>query len=219
MVQHQADHHSMNFSKSRTSPPAAVPHQDFLFVDSSKSAKSSRQGRRNARSFVMQKARRERPWSTSKQASKQSSARRSPGANSNSSAGTPDLSHTPYTSTPSPPRLPPGGDYVQYPSDSGFPLVKQSYCQECQILYCRPGQTLCPRCMLLQPTRDINGSLVDPFGTFAVEMDSHVSELVDHCKSTLFLSSQSVCTTPKESELVRGWLAGGTNGLLQLRPF
>jgi hypothetical protein len=47
--------------------------QDFLLVDASKSTKSSRQERRNARSFVMQRARRERPWSTSKHATKQKS--------------------------------------------------------------------------------------------------------------------------------------------------
>ncbi|KAF1975272.1 hypothetical protein BU23DRAFT_81123 [Bimuria novae-zelandiae CBS 107.79] len=58
----------------RSSPPIVPVQQEFLFVDAAK-AKSSKQGRRNARSFVMQKARRERPWSTSKHASKQ---RRSP---------------------------------------------------------------------------------------------------------------------------------------------
>jgi hypothetical protein len=51
--------------------PRIVPVQrDFLFVDAAQ-AKTSRQGRKNARSFVMQKARRERPWSTSKHAAKQ----------------------------------------------------------------------------------------------------------------------------------------------------
>lgn len=44
--------------------------QGFLFVDAAQ-AKTSRQGRRNARSFVMQNARRKNPWSTSKHAAKQ----------------------------------------------------------------------------------------------------------------------------------------------------
>jgi hypothetical protein len=177
----------MNLSRARPGPPPAPPQQDFLFVDSSKSAKSSRQGRRNARSFVMQKARRERPWSTSKHAAKQTNARRSPGAASSSSVGTPDLSHTPYTSTPSPPRLPSGGEYLPVPTNNNaFPLAKQTYCQDCQIFLCRPGQSLCPRCVLLHPAaprpEDIDASLLDPFGTCAVEIDSHVSKLLGHCK-------------------------------------
>src|SRR4051812_44562960 len=89
-------------TKGRPRAQPTVPiQQDFLFVDAAQ-AKTSRQGRRNARSFVMQKARRERPWSTSKNAAKQ---RRSDESTSPRSAGTPDSLLTPNTATPSPPIL------------------------------------------------------------------------------------------------------------------
>jgi hypothetical protein len=168
--------------KQRTSPPAVPVQQDFLFVDASKSAKSSRQGRRNARSFVMQKARRERPWSTSKHASKQ---RKSPESTSPAPVGTPDLAYTPNTSTPSPPIVTTGPEYFAFTDPSPFAVVKQELCSDCQIFLCRSGQSLCPRCVLLQPPApadDIDTRLFDPFGTVSVEVTGKVSELLDHCK-------------------------------------
>lgn len=162
--------------------PAAPVQQDFLFVDASKSAKSSRQGRRNARSFVMQKARRERPWSTSKHAAKQ---RRSPETVSPATIGTPDLSHTPITSTPSPPGATNGVEYFPYTVPNNYPVVKQEICSDCQIFLCRPGQSLCPRCLQLQPPvpiEDPDTSLFDPFGTASVPVDRGVTELLEHCK-------------------------------------
>lgn len=168
--------------KQKSSSPPIPVQQDFLFVDASKSAKSSRQGRRNARSFVMQKARRERPWSTSKHASKQ---RKSPETTSPATVGTPDLSHTPITSTPSPPIVTTGAEYFPYVAPTNFAIIKQELCSDCQIFLCRPSQSLCPRCLLLQPTapaEDVDNRLFDPFGTVSVEMNSRVSELLDHCK-------------------------------------
>ena len=164
-----------------TSPLVPV-QQDFLFVDSSKSAKSSRQGRRNARSFVMQKARRERPWSTSKHATKQ---RRSPESTSPSTIGTPDLSHTPINPTPSPPIVTTGAEYFPYVLADSYSVVKQELCSDCQIFFCRPGHSLCPRCLLQQPPApvdDVDNRFFDPFGTTSVEMDNNVSELLNHCK-------------------------------------
>ncbi|KAF2187620.1 hypothetical protein K469DRAFT_685519 [Zopfia rhizophila CBS 207.26] len=166
--------------KQKSTQQAVPVQQDFLFVDSSKTAKSSRQGRRNARSFVMQKARRERPWSTSKHITKQ---RRSPETASPATVGTPDLSHTPITLTPSPPRVPGGGEFTTFQDSNSFLIIKQQICSDCQIFLCRPGQTLCPRCLLLQPSapaEDLDNGLFDPFGRFPVEVDSRVSELLDH---------------------------------------
>lgn len=177
--------------KQKPSPPPAPVQQDFLFVDASKSAKSSRQGRRNARSFVMQKARRERPWSTSKHASKQ---RKSPETTSPATVGTPDLSHTPITSTPSPPIVTSGAEYFPYIDPNSFPVVKQEICPECQILLCRPGQPLCPRCLLLQPpapAEDVDARSFDPFGTLSVEMNAGVSELLGHCEYLVPASSNT----------------------------
>ncbi|KAF1996704.1 hypothetical protein P154DRAFT_307321 [Amniculicola lignicola CBS 123094] len=178
-------------AKGRQKPAqqAAVPvQQDFLFVDASKSAKSSRQGRRNARSFVMQKARRERPWSTSKHAAK---LRKSPESQSASPAtvGTPDLSHTPITSTPSPPaRLLPGSDYFPVTIVDHFQMVKQEICPECQDGFCQPGQPSCPRCLVLRPSlpvEDPDIGLFDPFGTLPIVVDGKVSELLDHFVSEM----------------------------------
>ncbi|KAF2204629.1 hypothetical protein GQ43DRAFT_364266 [Delitschia confertaspora ATCC 74209] len=179
--------------------------QDFLFVDSStKSAKSSRQGRRNARSFVMQKARRERPWSTSKHAAN----RRSPDTSSFSSSGTPEKSYTPFTGTPSPPQTLLDNRYIPLPDEPGFSPNKHNLCQDCQIFLCRPGQRLCPRCSLLQPPAppgDIDGALIDPFGTFAVEVDSHVSELLDHFISEMMPGTIAVDIRHKSDLMRSDW--------------
>lgn len=168
--------------KQRISPPAAPAQREFLFVDAAK-AKSSRQGRRNARSFVMQKARRERPWSTSKHTVKQ---RKSPETPSPTTISTPDLSTTPITATPSPPIAYAGTEFFPITDANSFPGIKSEICSDCQIFLCRPGQNLCPRCVQLQPSirtaEDLDNSLFDPFGTSSIETNGRVSELIEHCK-------------------------------------
>ena len=164
----------------RSSPPIVPVQQEFLFVDAAK-AKSTKQGRRNARSFVMQKARRERPWSTSKHAAKQ---RKSPESTSPATIGTPDLSTTPK-STPSPSIEFHGTEYFPLVDSNNLLVVKQELCSECQIFLCRPGQHLCPRCMLFRlsiPTEDPDINLFDPFRTMPVEADGSVSVLLEYCK-------------------------------------
>jgi hypothetical protein len=174
--------------------------QDFLFVDAAQ-AKTSRQGRRNARSFVMQKARRERPWSTSKHAAKQ---RKGSESTSPRSAGTPASSLTPKTATPSPPLHSDRPDYFTSVERQPYTPAKGNTCSDCQIFSCRPGQDLCPRCLLLKPASpayDPNNSLFDPFGTSSVEVDGNVSELLEHCKSE---SDIIICLFPcmtKSSDL------------------
>ncbi|KAF2442003.1 hypothetical protein P171DRAFT_59596 [Karstenula rhodostoma CBS 690.94] len=163
----------------RGSPPVAAVQQEFLFVDSAK-AKSSQQGRRNARAFVMRKVRKERQWSTSKYAARQ---RKSPENASPTTTGTPDLSTTPITSTPSPPIAFPGTEFFPLFDPSNLLVVKQELCSECQVLLCRPGQHLCPRCMLFQPpapNEEPDNSLFDPFGTMPVDMNGDVSVLLEH---------------------------------------
>lgn len=179
--------------RQRNSPPAAAApaQREFLFVDAAK-AKSSRQGRRNARSFVMQKARRERPWSTSKHAAKQ---RRSPETTSPATAGTPDLSHTPITATPSPPVAHTVAHYFPFFDRNNSTVAKQDICTECHIFQCRQGQTLCPRCVLLQPpvpTESPDNGLFDPFRTSSVDMGEIEVGLVKHCESIFSrISNQS----------------------------
>jgi hypothetical protein len=160
-----------------------VPVQrDFLFVDAAQ-AKTSRQGRKNARSFVMQKARRERPWSTSKHAAKK---RKGSESTSPRSAGTPDSLHTPpQTATPSPPLHANRPDYFAIREGQSYASATGKFCSDCHIFVCRPGQALCPRCCLLQPVTPVenpNNSLFDPFGTSSIVISGDVSELLEHCE-------------------------------------
>ncbi|KAF2831110.1 hypothetical protein CC86DRAFT_134980 [Ophiobolus disseminans] len=156
--------------------PTVPIQQDFLFVDAAQ-AKTSRQGRRNARSFVMQKARRERPWSTSKNAAKQRRSAES------TSPGTPDSILTPSTATPSPPISLNRSDYFPSVERQPYTSVKGELCPDCQIFLCRPGQRLCPRCLLLKPIspeEEPSNTLFDPFRTSSVEINGSVSELLEH---------------------------------------
>jgi len=167
----------------RDQPTVPIP-KDFLFVDAAQ-AKTSRQGRRNARSFVMQKARRARHWSTSKSAAKQRRNDESTSPRSARSAGTPDSLLTPNTATPSPPVLINRSDYFPSMERQPYTSVKGEVCPDCQILLCRPGQRLCPRCLLLKPAspeEEPSNSLFDPFRTSSVEINASVSELLEHCK-------------------------------------
>jgi hypothetical protein len=163
----------------RRTTPTVLIQRDFLFVDAVQ-AKTSSQGRRNARSFVMQKARRERPWSTSKTAAKQ---RKISESTSPRSAGTPDsLILTPQGATTSPLFVFDSNEHL-YPAD-GQPhaLGKERICPECRIFLCRSGEWFCPRCLLPKPAEDPNNSLFDPFHVSSVEMNGSVSELLEHCK-------------------------------------
>lgn len=164
--------------KQRSQPTVPI-QQDFLFVDAAQ-AKTSRQGRRNARSFVMQKARRERPWSTSKHAAKQ----RKTGSPESASPTTPDSSVS-TTATPSPPIVPNGDHYFPSLEQNQYALVRGDICSECHIFSCRPDQRLCHRCLLLRPPApadDPNNQLFDPFRTSSIEINGSVSELLEHCK-------------------------------------
>jgi hypothetical protein len=160
-----------------------VNQQAFLFVDATQ-AKTSRQGRRNARSFVMRNARRKDPWSTSKNAAKQRKTG-SPESTSPKSTGTSDSTLTPNTATPSPPIYSNRPDYFHSRALINFTSTKGEICPDCQIFLCRPGQRLCPRCLPLKPaapTEDPNNQLFDPFRTSSVEVTRSVSELLRHCK-------------------------------------
>lgn len=180
--------------KQRSSPPATSAQQEFLFVDAAK-AKSSRQGRRSARSFVMQKARRERPWSTSKHSAKQ---RKSPQTISPTTLGTPGLSTTPNSSTktPSPLIVHTTATYFPFADVNSLLAVKQEVCPECQQYLCPIGQSACIRCLRLQnlaPGDDVDGSLFDPFGTMAVDMNAEVSGLLEHCTSGSCINLPNMC--------------------------
>ncbi|KAJ8106426.1 hypothetical protein OPT61_g9545 [Boeremia exigua] len=170
------DHEESAKAITRSQPTVPIP-QDFLFVDSSE-AKASRQGRRNARSFVMQKARRERPWSTSKQAARQ----RAQGSASPRSAGTPTSFSNPNTASSSPTESARNGYFpVLEQTNSG--ALERRICSNCGIFVVRPGQTLCPKCILLTPivsVREPHKGTIDPFGTCSIHVTREISELLDH---------------------------------------
>ncbi|KAF2281315.1 uncharacterized protein EI97DRAFT_454521 [Westerdykella ornata] len=195
-----------NGISSRQMPisPSAPVKQDFLFVDTTKSAKSSRQGRRNARSFVMQKARRERPWSTSKHAAKK---KKSNGATSPGTVETPDLSHASITPTPSPPLCKPTTQYFPIVESHRYE-VKSEICPECQLFVCWPGHSRCHGCLLLQPPaplEDIDYRLFDPFGTVSVQMNATVSELLDHFVTEMAPSTIAVDIRRESKLMLRDW--------------
>lgn len=158
----------------RTSPPSVAVQQKFLFV-ATEEAKSSKEGRRDARSYVMRNARRERPWSTSKHAAKQ---RRSPKSTSPTKIYTPNLSTTPINCTPSPPNSYFGPETPLPVVPRNSLMVKEEPCADCQFLRYRPGLHLCSRCMLFQPDNNI----FDPFETTPVKMTPRVSMLLKHCE-------------------------------------
>jgi hypothetical protein len=157
--------------------------QDFLFVDAAQ-AKTSRQGRRNARSFVMQNARRKNPWSTSKHAAKHRKTG-SPESTSPNSVGTSPSTHTPNTATPSPPLVSNRPDYFPPQGRGAYALARNDVCPDCHVFLCRPGERLCPRCVLQNPApaEDPNNESFDPFRTSSVEVTRDISDLLRHCKS------------------------------------
>lgn len=174
-----------NAKAIKRSQPTVPIQQDFLFVDASE-AKASRQGRRNARSFVMQKARKERPWSTSKQAAKQ----RAQESVSPRSAGTPTPLSTPNTASSSPTLESSRNGYFPAFDQTNASVFGRGICSSCKIFVVRHGQTLCPKCILLSPTgsvREPNKGTLDPFGASAVKIDREISELLDHCESAFHI--------------------------------
>jgi hypothetical protein len=173
----------------QTSPPTGAIPPKYLFVDAAKE-KTSRSGRRNARSFVMKNARRNLKWSTSKHTAKR---RKESQSISPTTTGTrtPDLSHTPIFSTPSPPNGPTGA-IGTFPKLNGSLLVKQELCKECQYFSCQSGQHFCSNSFSRRaqnPLRSPNNSSFDPFGTMSVKSDQHVQKLLEHCKFSSVVSS------------------------------
>lgn len=165
---------------AKHSQPTVPVQQEFLFVEASE-AKASRQGRRNARSFVMQKARRERPWSTSKQAAKQRARE-----NANPQlAGLPKILSTDNTAPPSPTSGSGGNGYFPTSERTRASIFEGGTCPKCKIFVVRHGQPFCPKCISHTTSdcmRQPKSGILDPFGASALQLDSNMSELLDHCK-------------------------------------
>jgi hypothetical protein len=151
--------------------------QSFLFVDADQQ-KASRQGRRNARSFVMQKARKERPWSTSKQTAKQ----KIQGRTSSRSVGTSESSYASSEKTPSPHVMPIRADYGCTAERDSRRVSRLNVCLVCQSFFCQPNnRTYCPTCQPA-PAKDPNSTLHDPFQAASVPLDKSVLDLLKHCE-------------------------------------
>lgn len=158
--------------------PGTSNQQEFLFVDAS-AAKISR---RNARSFVMQKARRERPWSTSKHAAKQ----RTRSSSSPRSLGTPASVSTPNTASSSPALESNRNGYfpdIDVAHQASTSALERAMCLNCDIFAVCQGQTLCSRCAMLKTAvsvREPDSGILDPFRVSSIEINESVSELLDH---------------------------------------
>jgi hypothetical protein len=180
-------------SHSRLTAPT---EQSFLFVDADEQ-KASRQGRRNARSFVMQRARKERPWSTSKHAAKQKvQGRASPG-----SSGTPDSSSAQSTAT-STGIIVPIRSCVSAAEPESHQSSRQNGCPECQTVFRRfNGQNHCLVCQPV-PARGPNSTLRDPFQASSVPLDRSVLELLKHCEYDLAAISAQPKFPEQTTEIV-----------------
>ena len=172
--------------------------QTFLFVDSSEGSGSdgAKQGRRNARSFVMQNARRQRPWSTSKQPGIRARAAR--GASCNSSNGSASASRSLPTSNPSRPLSRQSETFQRrllgcdQPAQLQTDLIhhRPGRCWECHTP-CHPGDRLCQNCDASLSARSnpsptpMVGTKMDPFGSLPTQLDAQGEALTAHCEFCL----------------------------------
>ncbi|KAI9669347.1 MAG: hypothetical protein M1831_000383 [Alyxoria varia] len=161
----------------------APKQQNFLFVDSSENAgpEGAKQGRRNARSFVMQNARRQRPWSTSKQPG----ARARPRSSTVSGAGRPTGQTADGKAVMSPSLA--FSVHSQYPSsgtnDELMPAGNGS-CWKCQAPSTN-GQRLCSKCEPFSLKSNLffgplSSGKMDPFGSLPTDLDSQSEALTHH---------------------------------------
>ena len=169
------------------------PRRGFLFVEPSEGKDGALFSRKNARSFVMQRARREKPWSTSKHAARRHASnrymRRTPDGTTFVTVFAND-SESISKSQPSVCPPPPTGLIPSwYPDD-----VSALQCLDCW----RPGnhysaETACDGCKAipLNALSTINQAmcskdgLVDPFNTLPVRMNAKTNRLIDHCECPL----------------------------------
>lgn len=200
---------SNNRSIFQQPPPPPAPQQQhkrersqpkqqtFLFVDSSEAngTEGAKQGRRNARSFVMQNARRQRPWSTSKQPGIRARASRASSATSSSGHVGP--------APPPPSRTLPSSDLAGLSQNVSKKLLSsfgpnahmqkelihtgRNHCVVCNSI--SPlGQTLCESCVSASAAKASSGSpsswvgaRLDPFSSMPIQMDAQGESLTAHC--------------------------------------
>jgi hypothetical protein len=155
---------------------------EFKFIDSSGSATGPRRGRREVRSFVMQNARRQQPWSTSK-VGRQPRTSRAEGSNNrgarsstrssgpDNGCGMKDIELRQQTASPTPTSI----SKADHPS-----------CFACYLHVRRKNTKLCVRCEnLLRPPHEdfgLDNTSLDPFDTLPVRPNFSVMKLLDHCK-------------------------------------
>jgi len=179
-------------SEEENSQPR-VPIQEFRFIDSSGTASGPRRGRRDVRSFVMQNARRNRPWSTSKHATKEDSASRNkdkPLKQAPDDVGDDSQDSSLSLEKPRSTRRKVTSQKTRMPADNMW------LCLACTVNPRELGVSLCGRCNSLLPlsasAHDPGSGNFDPFDTLPVRPNHAIMRLLDHCKWLLyaFISSR-----------------------------
>lgn len=179
------------FERRATSTKAKA-RQEFLFIDSTDPEPGKRKGRRSVRSFVMQQARRQNPWSTSKSSTKNSPTV-SQKHSASSSPQAPDTWSLPDPSAAQSTRFAEQINEVPAWSPSGLALSSPAHyvmkCITCAASQCMPGGNLCSNCLVpdgpssvtVQPYTFAQGS-IDPFSSLPCTMTPTCSKLLNHCK-------------------------------------
>lgn len=176
-------------SNAIVASPTGVEEEksSFLFVDPYDGS-GAKKGRRSARSFVMQKARREKPWSTSKNAQNR---RRAAKGNVIVKTSSTSPQHDEATQSSASPRdLVKLSDSLSPAWCSETPDDKEtrtiSKCQACGIYV--NGSSLCVKCslhrFLLSGSRPytVASGRVDPFGMLPITMNRKTDALAIHCE-------------------------------------
>lgn len=166
---------------------APASPQEFLFIDSSntKNAGKSYKGNRSVRSHVMQRARKERPWSTSRQQARHEKWQL---------ASRPRVETQPATRTASdggrvkPEERSPKNATIDelYIGGARHYESHMGLCRICQDFDCSPGQSLCGSCQnqaVSLPQRDsLANRPFDPFNTLPVALNEDTSSLWEYCE-------------------------------------
>jgi hypothetical protein len=178
---------------SRVEP--RITEQEFLFVNSAPPRRASEpkayKGHRDVRSFLMQKARRARPWSTSKQSTpgggkRTPSRKRSRDSLSSSSDRTPK-SHSATDQILMDMDI---DDKLAETGESSLVAARQipNSCELCGAANTSMEhratcfqQLLEQNASILLPQSSIDGHF-DPFGTLPVQYTASTKELWDHCE-------------------------------------
>ena len=193
------DANDQNQNQNQSSPQPPSTGNNFLFVDASNQhgAAFSRNSRRDARSFVMQNARRQRPWSTSRRQDSRSTASRRSTSTAAAGPKPPPASKDKDAASREPSSArerPPGAQHI-------FALGSHNASQEltrtgaqgpvrCRKCRAHPSGRvdLCTACAARSSRRSMSmdtfsSGSTNPFQTFPIRLDGQGELLLAHCTS------------------------------------